>query len=258
VTGLSHDLGLTSYSNAALVFLVITAFVAGLARGFSGFGSALIFMPLASMVAGAQVASPLLLLIDFLTTLTLIPAAARTADRRDVGVISLGAIVGVPVGTMALAWANPLAIRWGIAALIVSMLVLLASGWRYPGKPTAPVTVAVGGVAGFFGGLAQIGGPPVVMYWLRDTAVAAVTRANIILYFAVADILIIISYLVGGLWTTAIVGLALITAPLFGLGLWIGSKLFGKASDELFRRICYTLIAVSALVSLPLFDGMFR
>jgi uncharacterized protein len=252
------QLGLTSYSTASLVFLVATAFIAGLARGFSGFGSALIFMPLASMVAGAQVASPLLLLIDFLTTLTLIPAAFRTADKRDVGIISLGALVGVPLGTMALAWGNPLAIRWGIAALIVSMLALLASGWRYPGKPSTPVTVAVGGVGGFFGGLAQIGGPPVVMYWLRDTAVAAVTRANIILYFAVADVLIIVSYSIGGLWSTAILGLAAITGPLFGLGLWIGSKLFGKASDELFRRICYTLIAVSALISLPLFDGMFR
>ena len=96
------------------------------------------------------------------------------------------------------------------------------------------------------------------MYWLRDTAVAAVTRANIILYFFVADVLIIVSYFVGGLWTPAILGLAVITGPLFGLGLWIGSKLFGKASDDTFRRICYTLIVVSALISLPLFDGVFR
>ena len=46
--------------------------------------------------------------------------------------------------------------------------------------------------------------------------------------------------------------------PLFGLGLWLGSKLFGKASEELFRSICYALIAVSALISLPLFDGIFH
>lgn len=258
VQDLVQDLGLASYSNASLVCLVITAFVAGLARGFSGFGSALIFMPLASMVAGAQVAAPLLLVIDFLTSLTLIPNAFRRADKRDVGIISLGALIGVPLGTLALAWGNPLAIRWAIVALIVSMLALLASGWRYPGRPTTSATVAVGGVAGFFGGLAQIGGPPVVMYWLRGSAVAAVTRANIILYFAVADIMIIVSYSIGGLWTSAILGLAAITGALFALGLWLGSKLFGRASDDAFRRICYVMIAVSALISLPLFDGMFR
>ncbi|MET0708607.1 MAG: sulfite exporter TauE/SafE family protein [Tardiphaga sp.] len=251
-------LGLASYPTGSLVLIVVTAFVAGLARGFSGFGSALIFMPIASAVTSAQVASPLLLAIDFLTTLTLIPNAYRRADRRDVGIISLGALIGVPLGTMMLAWGNPLAIRWIIVTLIGAMLALLACGWRYPGKPNAAATIGVGGVAGFFGGLAQLGGPPVVMYWLRDTAVAAVTRANIILYFFVADVLIIVSYFVGGLWTPAILGLAVITGPLFGLGLWIGSKLFGKASDDTFRRICYTLIVVSALISLPLFDGVFR
>jgi uncharacterized membrane protein YfcA len=132
------------------------------------------------------------------------------------------------------------------------------SGWRFSGQPRMPLTISVGLVGGFFGGLAQAGGPPVVLYWLREAAVAAVTRANIILYFAVGDVLIVISYFIGGLWSATIVGLAVVTGPLFGLGLWIGSKLFGKASDEAFRKICYALIAVSALIGLPLFDGLFR
>jgi uncharacterized membrane protein YfcA len=251
-------LGLAQYSTSSLIFLVVTAFVAGLARGFSGFGSAMIFMPLASAVTGAQVASPLLLLIDFTSSLALIPGAWRHADRRDVSIMSIGALIGVPLGTLALAFGDPLAIRWGLVVLIVALLALMMSGWRYPGKPTAPATIAVGGIAGFFGSLAQVGGPPIVLYWLRDTAVAAVTRANIILYFAISDVLIVLSYFVGGLWTPTVLGLAVITGPLFGLGLWLGSKLFGQASDDAFRRICYALIAASALVSLPLFDGIFH
>jgi uncharacterized membrane protein YfcA len=251
-------LGLVQYSTTSLVFIIATAFVAGLARGFSGFGSALIFMPLASSVVGAQIASPLLLLIDFSTTLTLIPNAARQADKRDVSIISIGALIGIPLGTMVLAWADPLAVRWGIALLIITLLVLLMSGRRFSGQPTTPLTISVGVVGGFFGGLAQAGGPPVVLYWLREGAVAAVTRANIILYFAIGDVLIVISYFIGGLWNATIISLGIVTGPLFGLGLWIGSKLFGKASDELFRRICYTLIAVSAVIGLPLFDGLFR
>ncbi len=252
------QLGLAQYSTTSLLILVVTAFIAGLARGFSGFGSALIFMPLASSVIGAQIASPLLLLIDFLTTLTLIPNAAKRADKRDVSIISVGALIGIPLGTMVLALADPLLVRWIIALLIISLLVLLMSGWRFHGKPTIPLTISVGFTGGFFGGLAQAGGPPVVLYWLRESAVAAVTRANIILYFAIGDVLILISYFFGGLWTATVVGLAVVTGPLFGLGLWIGSKLFGVASDATFRRICYALIAVSAVIGLPLFDSLFR
>jgi len=42
------DLGIHDHSSGALLLLAVSAFVAALARGFSGFGSALIFVPLAS------------------------------------------------------------------------------------------------------------------------------------------------------------------------------------------------------------------
>src|ERR1700730_12593677 len=49
-------------SGRELLFLLASAFIAGLARGFSGLGAALIFMPLASSVVGPKLAAPLLLI----------------------------------------------------------------------------------------------------------------------------------------------------------------------------------------------------
>jgi hypothetical protein len=98
----------------------------------------------------------------------------------------------------------------------------------------------------------------VVLYWLRDATAAAVTRASLILYFAVSDVIILASYLWGGLFTRTVIGLALAAGPVFGVGLWIGSHMFGLASDTTFRRVCYALIAASALIGLPLFDGLLR
>jgi uncharacterized membrane protein YfcA len=251
-------LGLQDYGSASLAFILITAFVAGLARGFSGFGSALIFIPLASSLIGAKLASPLLLVIDFVAAAPLIPNGWRHADRRDVGNMLLGSLIGVPIGAWALTQMDGLAVRWMIVALIVPMLVLLMSGWRYRGTPTATTTAAVGAVAGFFNGVAQVGGPPIVLYWLRDATAARIVRANIILYFAASSVLTTISYLIGGVLTTEVIGLVVLTGPAFGIGLWLGSKMFGLASEEAFRRICYALIALAALVSLPVFDGMLR
>jgi uncharacterized membrane protein YfcA len=250
--------GLDGFSFAALTVLVVTAFIAGLARGFSGFGSALIFMPLASAAIGAQVASPLLLIVEMIAAASLVPGAARIANRSEVTLMAIGSLVGVPLGTLVLLYADPLAVRWMIVALIVPLLILMMAGWRYPRPPTAPATTLVGAVAGFFGGVAQVGGPPVVLYWLRDATTAAVTRASLILYFAVSDFIILASYLWGGLFTRTVIGLALVAGPVFGVGLWIGSHMFGLASDLTFRRVCYALIAASALISLPLFDGLLR
>jgi uncharacterized membrane protein YfcA len=255
---MTNALGLQNYSSASLAFILITAFVAGLARGFSGFGSALIFIPLASSMIGPKLASPLLLVIDFIAAAPLIPNGWQHANRRDVGNMLLGSVIGVPIGAWALTQMDALAVRWMIIALIVPMLALLMSGWRYRGTPTATITAVVGAIAGFFNGVAQVGGPPIVLYWLRDTTAARVVRANIIVFFAASSVFTIFSYLIGGVLTTAVIGLAVLTGPAFGIGLWLGSHMFGLASEKTFRRICYALIAVAALVSLPLFDGWLR
>lgn len=251
-------LGLDSYATASIMILVITALVAGLARGFSGFGAALIFMPIASAFISAQIAAQLLLLVDIFTTAPMIPGALRYADRREVALMVAGSLIGVPLGTWALAVLNPLAVRWMIIAMIVPMLALLMSGWRYPGWATAPVTTFIGCISGFFNGMAQVGGPPLVLYWLRDAGKIVTMRASIILLFAISSVITAASYFAGGLFSRAILGLVVAIGPAYGIGLWLGSHMFGLASETAFRRICYALIAMAALVSLPVFDGLLR
>ena len=85
-----------------------------------------------------------------------------------------------------------------------------------------------------------------------------VVRANIVLFFAGSDIVSVASYLVAGLLTTDVLKLALLIGPVFAFGLWLGAHMFGKASEGLFRTICYALIALAAVVGLPLFDGLLR
>ncbi|MDQ6436724.1 sulfite exporter TauE/SafE family protein [Mesorhizobium sp. LHD-90] len=252
------DFSIAGHSAGEIMFLLAAALVAGLARGFSGFGAALIFIPLASAAIGPRLAVPLLLVIDFVMTVGMLPGAWRLCDRRDVGTMAVGAFLGVPAGAYVLANADPLTIRWAIVGLVVIMLGLLVSGWRYHGRPKPPVTVAVGLAAGFCSGAAQAGGPPVVAYWLGGAIERWTVRANIVIYFAVSSLFSIFSYVAGGLLVREVFLLALLSAPAYGLGLFGGSHMFGLASETTFRRICYWLIAAAALVSLPVLDGILR
>jgi uncharacterized protein len=252
------DIGIHDHSTGALALLATSAFLAALARGFSGFGSALIFVPLASTAIGPHAAAPLLLVIDGIMAAGLIPHAWRHADRRDVGTMSIGALAGIPLGAWALTQSDPSTIRWAIALFGMLLLALLMSGWRYRGRPTTAVTVGVGGLAGLLSGVAQVGGPPIVAYWLSRAISTETVRANIVLYFAIATVFSVVAYLVGGLLTTSVIGLALITGPIYGLGLYIGSRVFGLASEDTFRRMCFALIAVAIMLSLPVLDGLMR
>jgi len=248
------DFGIHDYPSGAPVLLAISAFLAALARGFSGFGSALIFVPLASTAIGPQAAAPLLLIIDGVAAAGLVPDAWRRADRHDAGTMSIGALAGVPLGAWVLTKSDPLFIRWSVALFGALLLALLMSGWRYRGRPTASITVAVGGVAGLLSGVAQVGGPPVVAYWLSRAIPAETVRANIVLYFAITTVISGAAYLAGGLLTKSVIGLALVIGPIYGLGLYAGSRMFGLAREITFRRICFALIAAAIVLSLPVFD----
>lgn len=241
---------------SALIALLASATVASIARGFSGFGAALIFMPLASSIIPPQTAAAMLMLVDFVAAAPLLPHAWPHAERRPVSWMTLGAAFGVPLGAFALIHFNPLLTRWIISLFVLALLALLVSGWRYRGSGHAATTVGVGGLSGFLGGLAQTGGPPVVAYWLGRPIPSVVTRANIVLYFGATSIFTFASYLAGGLLTTDVLKLSLLIGPVYALGLFVGARMFGIASETLFRRICYSLIAMAGLISLPLLDSL--
>src|SRR5258706_5400102 len=154
--------------NAAIAICAI-AFVSGTSRGFSGFGSALIFMPLASSMAAPRLVAALLLIIDFVAAAPLIPNAWKHADRRATVVMVSGALIGVPIGTYFLSRLDPLTTRWIISAFVFALLMLLLSGWRYRGRDYPAISIGIGGLSGFCSGLAQTGGAPILGFLHRRT-----------------------------------------------------------------------------------------
>src|SRR5467141_4256573 len=243
--------------NAAIAICAI-AFVSGTARGFSGFGSALIFMPLASSLAAPRLVAALLLIIDFVAAAPLIPNAWKHADRKATAVMVSGALVGVPIGTYFLSRLEPVTTRWIISAFVFTLLMLLLSGWRYRGKDYPAISIGIGGLSGFCSGLAQTGGPPIVGYWLGRPVASAIARANIMLFFGASDFYSVVSYSLTGLITSDSILFSLVVGPIYAIGVWLGAQLFGRASEKLFRSFCYALIAAAVIIGLPALDGVLR
>jgi uncharacterized protein len=236
-----------------MALLALAAFLAGLARGFSGFGAALIFVPLASALLEPRMAGPILLLIDAIFASYLVPAAWSKGNRREVSMMLVGAAAGVPLGTIVLKMADPVTLRWIITVLAALLLLLLIGGWRYRGRPHWTATLSVGGVSGLFSGIAQIGGPPVISYWLGTEDDMGKVRANVILFFMGGNILSFVSYWGAHLITGPVLSLALIAGPPYGMGTYAGSHMFGFASPRSFRLASLALIAIAVLIGAPVF-----
>ncbi len=232
------------------------AALSGLVRGFSGFGSALIYVPLISAVYSPRLAVPTLLLIDTVCGLPFLFGVLHHVNRREVVTTAVAGCLVLPLGMLALLWVDPLWLRWFISLLVLLALVSLVSGWRYHGKPTLPASLAVGAMAGFGGGAAQIAAPPLLIFWLGGNNPAATVRANIMAYFAIQGTLSIVLYAFNGLLNAQALIVALSMGVPFIVALAAGAYFFHGASDLLYRRAAYVIIAIAGLISLPLFDGL--
>jgi hypothetical protein len=232
--------------------------LSGLVRGFSGFGSAQIYMPLMAALYDPRIAAVTLLLIDFFVSAPFTVREFRRCTWSELLPMWIAAAVAVPFGTMTLLLLDPVLLRWAIALLVFALLAVLVSGWRYKRKPPVAATIGVGLFGGFSAGAVQIAGPPVIAYWVSSGHPAAIMRANVMVFFTMTGGVLLIAYLANGLFRAEPLALSVLLGTPYLLALAIGARFFHGASDRLYRRVAYLIIALAALLSLPIFDHFLR
>ncbi len=230
------------------------ALLAGAVRGFSGFGSAMIYVPLVAAVYGPRIATVSFVLLDFVCVAPFALGAVRQAHWREVLPAYLAATLTVPLGTFVQQTVDPILLRWGMALFVLGFVALIASGWRYPFKPSTPAAIGAGALSGFTGGAAQMGGPPLILYWLGSPTAAVTVRANLLVFLVILQLTLMASFAWQGLATAHPLALAALLWPVYIPALVLGARWFRAASDIGYRRIAYAIVALAALASLPLFD----
>lgn len=241
----------------ALILLLATVFVAGVARGLSGFGTGMIVAPVAAALYGPRVALVVIVIMDSLPVLPITLPALKIARWKEVLPVALGLALFLPAGVYVLKHGDPVALRWFISLAILACAAALWSGWRYRGPRGSPVSFAVGGVAGLLSGIASIPGPPVIIYWLASKLPAAIMRANLLTLFFVGEGLSIVNLWAAGLFEADAVMLGVVASPVYFAGLATGSRLYGLASDTVYRRVTFLLIVAAAILALPAMKPLF-
>lgn len=237
-----------------LWFLACGALMAGVVRGFTGFGTAMIYLPVAAQVLGPFEALTTMMVKDLIAPLMHIPRAVKVGHPKDVLRLGAGALVTVPIGVLILSLVEPIVFRWAVSLVALTLLVMLIVGVRYRGTLTKPLIYGTGGLGGFLAGSVGLPGPPIIMLYMASTLPAAVVRANLTLYLIVAD-LILLGVLA---WNGYLVASALLLGVLmivpYSFGNWFGAWLFRPEAEKLYRLAAYVIIAGSALMGLPLWD----
>jgi uncharacterized membrane protein YfcA len=238
----------------SLPFLIAAAVavVAGMVRGFAGFGAAMLMAPVFSALYGPEVGVALCLMLEVIVALPLLPRAVAHVDWRRIGLLLVAAAAGVPLGNVTLTRIAPEPMRWAISGIVLAAVALLASGWRYHGKPRPAATLMAGGISGFLNGLSGMAGPPIAFYYLAGKDSVERVRANLTTYFVFVDTAALSAFVARDLvrWETGLEGLCLAPAVIAG-GL-LGQRLFPLASEGFYRRLALGLLVAVAIGALIL------
>ncbi len=227
-----------------------TVLLAGIVRGFAGFGSAMIMVPVLAVLYGPLVAVPIALALEMAVSLPLVPPSAKLVDWRRISVLLIAACASVPLGVWLLRNLDPQIVRYVFSGIIIFAVILLATGWRYTGKPGFAPTMATGLLSGVMNGIAGMAGPPVVFFYLAGSDKAATSRASFIIFFAVVDLFALVIFAIGDAFTRDGVILALVLSVPFVLGGLIGARMFGQSGERFYRLVALAILAAIAVGTL--------
>ncbi|WP_101067900.1 sulfite exporter TauE/SafE family protein [Roseovarius salinarum] len=238
-----------------LPWLLVTLAGAGIIRGFTGFGTALIFVPVAGIFLAPPQVVALITLTGVASMAVLLPRAWGQADRRESGILGLAAAVTVPLGVMALQGLDAVTVRWIAAGVTLVTLGALVAGWRYTGRVRARGLAGIGAGAGIVGGMTGLTGPVVILFYLAGRAGVQSVRANTILVLSALDVVIVGTLLLRGVTDLYLLVLAAVLCVPYFITTMIGQALFDPAHERLYRGIAYAVIFGAVLTGLPIWDN---
>jgi len=238
---------------------MVAAALAGIVRGASGFGQALIFVPLAGLLYPPGMAVPLMWVATASVTPLMLRSHLRSTNWPEVLSLALGAALMVPFGVWLLAHMSATFMRWVICSLVLLCTLALTAGWRIRPPQKRGFAVLLGGMSGLSGGATGMGGPPLVLCWLGGRTNAAAVRSNIFVYLWLLGLLELTTGSVDGLVSQSILRGGLMLAPVYGGGIKIGNLVFDRSNrmsperwDRLFRWIALGICAASACAGVPI------
>ena len=237
-------IGLPPIALAAILGIVA---VAAVIRGLTGFGFAILAVPLLGLVIPPAQAVLFAILLQMLIGPFGVRHALGLIDRRAVTGIALAACVSTPIGLWLLSAISADAARLTIAAIALGCF----SFFLIPRAPTPNASAlhlaATGFASGILNGFAAMPGPPVILYFIRDTVPPAVARGSMItIFFATATMGTLVAALRGMIDRDLII-LTAVCLPLMIAGNHIGAKFFGTIPEKVWRGIVIGLLAVAAV-----------
>lgn len=236
-----------------LLYIALIGLAAGSVKGYSGFGSSLVAIPLLRLVYGTLSPSLVAMLIAFnlvLNTLLLIENKGFHPDSlKRVWLIPFFGVLFTFIGIQILFNVNGDVLGYIAGGFIILAVINKFFQLSFRLKDTALTRIIVGMLSGIGNGIASIDGPPVVIYLTSIDAPKVQFKNVLAAHFLVMGFVAVGIHIIAGTYT---LGNLLLTGYMLFftvIGLVFGMFLSRKSNEEVFQKVIL-LIMLGLAVSL--------
>lgn len=243
---------------------LIASLMAGVVRGFSGFGFSALTVAGVSLFMNPTAVIPAVLILEVIASVSVWRSTVKDVDRGWLKYLILGNALCIPIGVYLLASLDATVMRLAVGSAL--LLTALSLRWRgtHPLQTTVQTQAATGALSGVLNGLAASGGVAAALMMAACHIPAVALRGTMIMYLIFGS-----SYtlLWAGLFSSGpgsslnvfsldTLHWVVALAPGMLIGMWLGKKAFVRSDPARFRVLMLNLlITVSALsAARALFD----
>lgn len=227
------------------ILIGLILFLSGWVQGVSGFGSALIAIPLLTLIIDIKTAVPLCSLSSLIITTYMAWQLKKHFDRKKLIPLCLGSIPGIISGVTFLKTVPSGIIRILMGTLLISYGLYNLFFSVKPRKINPNWGYAAGFLTGLIGAAFSAGGPPTVIYttlsnWTKDEIKATLTG-----FFCFSSYVVVAAHLINGLTTLSVGKYFLCSVPFILSGTALGSYCY-----RFFKRDAYLKAVFICLVGM--------
>jgi len=237
-----------TYENLIVLAIV---FAGGIVRGYTGFGSGLIMVPLFSLMWSPVDAVATTVALGQLSAMQLAFKTVNITNWREVSPMIVALVCVTPLGTVLLVSLDVDLTKKIIAGLVLFVTAISLRGWQYRGPRGKVPSFIAGAIASFINGVAAVGGPAIVLYLISMPDKPMIQRANIASVASLMGLAVLVFTLLSGEVSYDVLTHFIIFALPSIFSVWCGIKLFAILPGTAFRIIVlWILVGISIAILL--------
>ena len=232
-----------------LVAIFVVVGLASVTQIVSGFGSALVAVPLLAAIVGAKTAVVGTTILFPLISLRILTRSHADVRWRAASTAFVASLAGMPLGLVVISAVDDRALQVVIAVVVLVFTAMLWRGFILPEHGPA-IDVLVGFASGTLATSTGTSGPPLVIALAARRFAPSTFRATLSAVFFAQSLASIAAFAIARKIDAEAMRMFAVGLPALVLATVAGERAFGGLEPARFRLLVFGLLFASAAVSL--------